>query len=377
MIVSLLAWVLVSDALAADPCAGLSLGDGVVTTGLSLPAASPGGDPAACVDEVGKRLAAMPGLRTVTVTAKVPDGARADGSATAAATAYVGRLVGAGLSAGRVSSVVAAGDAPGVIVISYAERTGTADVGTVTSASGEVRVGASVTALAPITSGNALPAETWVQTGTSGTAVLDLADGSRVRVRPNTQLQVGKLTLDENLQRVVLIDVQRGGIDTEVKAAAAGSSFQVRTAYGTAGVRGTIFRISADDEARLETLEGLVVLEGSAGTVEVAAGKGSRVGPDGMPSAPVDLADGPRVIAPEEGPLPSGGLKWQKAKGAQGYLVEVAADAEFVIDVSSYEVDKPGLSPDVAAGRWFWRVAVIDSQRFIGEWSKVYGFDAE
>ncbi len=376
---SLIAAAFAPQALANEPCGGLTLEAGVVRPSAPLPAdAALDEATSACVEAIAGRLAARAGLRTVTVMVKVPDALRADGRGEASRAAYVERLVAAGLPSGRVSGVVASGEAPGQVALTFTERAATASVGTLTAASGTVAAGPSRDDLGPAVVGASLIAEGWVRTGDDGTAALQLVDGSRIRLRPGTLLHLGKLYLDDALRRVVQLEVTSGGFDTEVTPGGEGSSFRIRTPYGTAGVRGTSFRMDLSEaDTRLETLQGAVALEGQAAAVDVAALYGSRVGADGTPEAPRPLLAPPRAIEPLNGALGRRGLRWSGVPKADGYVVEVARDAEFVLDVRTARTtgSAKALDGPVDAGAWFWRVAAVDADGFVGPWSFVHGFD--
>lgn len=377
----LLALLLPGPAHAADPCDGLRVGAGAVSTGLRLPDQPTLAEPiAGCVAAIGERLAELPGLRTVTVAVRVDEQRRATGEGRRIADAYVQALVGAGLSAARVSSIVpaAAAGQPATVVLTYAERPAGPSVAVIDSASGSVAAGASPAQLEPVSSGQALPAQRFVQTGLSSTALLGLADGSWVKVKPSSLVLVGDLRVDAKLQRVVSLEVLTGGVEAAVSKST-GGSFEVSTRAGIAGVRGTEFRVHADGDAaaRVETTEGVVALAGDAGEPEVLTeARGSQVAAGQAPEPARDLLAPPAIVGPVKGQLPASGLRWKKVKGAERYVVEIARDAELVHDVVEASTQPEGLQPALGDGRWFWRVAAVDADGFVGMWSKVYGFDA-
>lgn len=365
--------------LAAEPCGSLHLEGGEVKTGtalrpiLPLDAAS-----SACLSRIGGELGGRSGLRTVTVVLRAPDASRAAGGGSDVVDAYVRGLVAAGLPSARVSGVIARGEGAGEVRIAFAERARPTDVARVGSATGDVRSGPSEAAATPAVSGTRLALDTWLVTGGGGRALLDLADGSSLRVRPDTALHLKRLVLDANLNRVVDLEVKRGGVDAAVAPAEKGGRFEVKTPYATAGVRGTSFRVdlTSGDSLRLETLSGQVELAGSNGTVTIAAGEASRVGSDGAPSVPRAVPGEPRVTA-GRGVLPAGGLAWEPVPGAAGYVVELARDAEFVLEVRSFDVGAGGTALAIEApapGTWFWHVAGRTGDGFTGAWSRTYGF---
>lgn len=361
---------------AAHACAGLVIADGAVATADNLPASAELGPAAGCVGEISKSLAANRNLRTVTITVRVSDAARADGSGDAVLKAYEAAMIAGGLAGERLSGVVAGSDGDSVVAISYSERRSVGSVGSVLSANGTVSAGLARDSLAPALAGGALVAGTWIVTAGDSHASLSLADGSSLRLMPETELFVGKLHLDEDLNRVVELEVAAGVVEADVAKASGASTFQTHTPYGVAGVRGTVFRLSANESmSRLETLEGAVVLTGDAGEAEVAAGFGSAIDSSGAPTSPSKLPSAPRVKTPLEGPMTAKGLKW--AGAGASYVVELARDAEFLVDTQLTSVDSRGHLPALESGDWYWRVAAVDAAGFTGLWSSVHRFHVD
>ena len=75
--------------------------------------------------------------------------------------------------------------------------------------------------------------------------------------------------------------------------------------------------------------------------------------------------------------MPRAGLRWGSVPRARGWVVEIAADAEFVLDLSVHDAEKRKWVPDRGPGHWYWRVAAVDDDGFVGRWSPVHGFDVE
>jgi hypothetical protein len=99
----------------------------------------------------------------------------------------------------------------------------------------------------------------------------------------------------------------------------------------------------------------------------------------GEVAPPSALPDAPQVVSPLKGAL--GGdarLEWKPANGAATYRVEVARDADFLVEARSANVLDPSISwPEpLAPGKWFWRVTGFDKGGFAGPSSKVYAFTA-
>jgi hypothetical protein len=182
----------------------------------------------------------------------------------------------------------------------------------------------------------------------------------------------------------VKIDVLTGGIVADVRKAAQGSRFEASSRVAVASVRGTQFRFGVEESggARLETLEGVVAI-GSAidpkeKPIEVPAGQGTVVAPDGTPAPPTKLPGAPLIVGPLKGALNADArFEWQPVPEASSYKVELARDADFVVELMSNTVNgATTLSwPEaLPKGKWFWRVTGVDAKGFEGESSKVYAF---
>ncbi len=373
MTIVLAALLAASVAGAADPCGGLTVQDGAVTIGRALAtgaAVTP--DDLACFDQIGKRLVDRGGVRSVTVLARVPDAERAAGKGQMLAASAGARLTDAGIPSARITMVqppLGPGQSRGVTV-TFTEARAARPIGMVVGVTGAVQTGDG----AALSAGDRLAPGNAVRTGPGASAVLGLADGSRVRVEAGTTLVLERLTLDADRQRRVELRVDAGEVTALVERP--GGSFQIATPAGTAGVRGTVFRFAQAEAApvRLETLEGTVNLAGGS-AVDVTAGHGSRVAAGAAPEDPRALPAPPVVVSPREGPMGKA-LTWDRVRGAPGWRVEVARDAEFTLDVRRADGERgTTCSPELPDGRWFWRVAAVDGDGFTGDWSRVYAFE--
>ncbi len=362
----------------ASPCGTIGMSSGVVTTSHALvPMAKLDGPTSKCVADIGKLLAGQSGLRTVTITIRASAKMRSGKQAQAALDGYTAALVAGGAPKGRVSGVIAAGD-KGEVVITFTLRKSRGGIATITAASGNVSAGSSASASAKVSVGKQLPAGSWIITQANARALVALADGSQIRVNPNTAIHIGRLHLDAKMKRVVELDVKHGTVEATVSSAKKGSTFRIGSRFGTAGVRGTVFRFGlTDTKTSLATLRGSVELGSKNGKVVVGANQGSWVDATGKPATPVQLPSAPVIVGPSRGANIGSGLVWKAVKGAVSYTVEVARDAEFVLDVSAKQVPATTMQVDegLAAGMWFWRVSAVGSNGAAGAWSSVYRFN--
>lgn len=370
-------------AWAADPCEGINLKQGVVNTARALAVAEqlPQTD-LACAQAVGAALKERGGVRAVTVAVRLPDALRVGKLGQTVGNAYAAALAKGGVPEARISTVVPAAShgERNSVAITFTERRAKRPVGRIDAAEGEVTAGRNKAALKPVRAGDPLKAQTLVQTAASSTSWVALADGSRIKLLPETLLKLGRMYLNDDLKRVVKLDLMGGRIEADVKAGGEGANFEITSGAAVAGVRGTYFRMAGgEDGTRIETTEGLVALTSEGKTVEVKAGFGVKVEPGKPPSAPIALLAAPKVSGPFKGAASKKTLlKWAKVTGAKGYRVEVARDAEFVYDARALDTRKVRLrvrNLKLPAGKWYWRIRAVDGDGFGGRSSKVYAFE--
>lgn len=178
--------------------------------------------------------------------------------------------------------------------------------------------------------GTVLPPGAWLRTPGQGSALLQMSDGSRVLVRPDSELRL--LPLDAGqmaaltqatepaprpasaasasppMRPAVRIELLRGGLENIVQPQAGPTRFEVRTPSAITVVRGTAFRIAADEQgSRTEVEHGRVEVRapGDGGpTVDVGQARGSRTerGQPPRPAVPLlpapDLASLPARLSP-------------------------------------------------------------------------------
>jgi hypothetical protein len=363
----------------AEPCGGVRFENGRVETGRPL--APKGPETEACLKHVAEALKARPAIRSVTVAARLPDVERLDGQGLAVAKAAAEVLVAAGLPRTRVSAVAppAVAGAPGQLQLAFIERPAQPTVARVRAASGDVSAGPAPAELRPRAPGDALFTGELIHTGPESRAELLLADGSSVRVMEDSLVRLGAIELMANLKRKVELELLRGTLETVAAPGGDGGVFEVRTRGAVAGVRGTHFRLSAQDDgfARLETLEGKVQLIGKKGDLDVVAGYGSRAMPDAAPEPVRPLLVAPTLADPRGGTFRAPPkLSWWTVTGAKAYRVELARSADFAAGVQTYVSPATELEvPGSRVGKWFWRVLAVDPDGFVGFPSKIFAFD--
>lgn len=132
-----------------------------------------------------------------------------------------------------------------------------------------------------------------------GKLEITLDEGTLVRVGPDSKIYMESLK-EEKGRKKVSIKVTLGRFWTKVKRLVSKDEYNVSFRTGTAGVRGTVYRLDqyADDSAQLFVYDG---------KVEVRGEKPSE-GADQMPAIPAEI-DGPVEI---EGPKEVSMEEWVK-----------------------------------------------------------------
>ena len=254
---------------------------------------------------------------------------------------------------------------------------------TLVSVNGDVRSGdAAAVAGASIGEGQS------VQTGPTGSAVIALADGSRVRVPPSSLAQVaasrnygGRRPAAAEAAAAVdapshwfagTLRVMRGSVEVFATKVMRAKPLEVVTPTAVVGVRGTQYRVGLDDDAngrtRTEVIEGMVRLD--AATTPVGAGV-----PMGFGAAVDASAAAPKVVrllaARDLSALPE---RFERPivrftlGDAVPLRVQVAADPAFDRIVSDQRV-AAGAEVRIAGlddAPWFLRARRIDVQGLEG-----------
>lgn len=369
---------------ASDRCGGVKLEAGYIRLGRNVTEGWAKTDEGrACFADVAKEVERYRLVRAVTVAVLVPDAERASGKALASAKAIAAALVEAGLPKSRVFGLAPAlqrGDQPGVS-LRYVERAPDEVLARVAATVGPSFLGPDAAALKPAEPGMPVLVNELVKTGPAARVTIHLKDGSGVEVKPESLIKMAVLSVSAAGDRRVKIDVLSGGVVANVTKAAQGSSFEASSRVAVASVRGTTFRfgVEPDGAARLETLSGVVAIapanDPDATPVEVPAGQGTIVSSDGKTAPPTALPEAPLAIRPLTGALGAEArFEWQPATGAASYRVELARDADFLVEPREVSVEATTVSwPEpLPKGKWFWRVTGVDGKGFVGLPSKVY-----
>ncbi|BDT67715.1 hypothetical protein os1_18930 [Comamonadaceae bacterium OS-1] len=219
--------------------------------------------------------------------------------------------------------------------------------------------------------GELLPAPSDLRTGPDGSATLQFADGSRVLVRRDSELQLQ--TSQQALlgqASIVALSLVQGSLENQVTPVGnSGGRFEIRTPAAIAAVRGTQYRVVTDGQTmRTEVLTGAVQVANASGQVTAQAAQGTVAQSGSRPVAPMALLPTPSLDGLPETieRLP---IAWpiQPLAGASRYRTQLAATAEFSAMLSDEVTDAARIRVrDIGDGSYALRVRGIDAQGLEG-----------
>ncbi len=237
----------------------------------------------------------------------------------------------------------------------------------------------------PALVGATVPEGSRLQTGTNSSAVMQMADGSRVQLLPGS---FAELVTSRNYSLreasageggnwfAGLLRMTQGAVETlAAKVNRRATPLQVQTPTSLVGVRGTRFRVATEggDKAtsRAEVLEGQVRADNTAqqSGADLEQGTGAVIDPAQRDVRAVKL-----LSAPNLAPLP-GELTLSQARawpmpvlpGAVAYRVQVASDGGFERIVRDQRVAATTVDlSTLPTGAWHVRVRGIDAQTLEG-----------
>jgi hypothetical protein len=208
-------------------------------------------------------------------------------------------------------------------------------------------------------------------TGDDGFVTIRLADGSTLTVQSKSAVKV------ENARQLVntggvgdsIVRLESGRLETTVaKQRDPASRYEIRTPTSNMGVRGTVFRVAADEtgiRAASEVLEGKVAVSSANAVSEGVAltqGFGTVAEKDKPPLQPIPLLPAPDVSRlPAEVDDISVAFEFEPVAKAVKYRGQLARDAEFTQPVADTVAATPSIRfAQVAPGNYFVRLRAID-----------------
>ena len=183
----------------------------------------------------------------------------------------------------------------------------------------------------PVTGGDGFKPGDALETGKEGSVMLKFGDGSRLLLQGSSSLTFEILEAygDQDLPNIRL-RLHRGRIETTVSPnSSPNRRFEIKTPAGSAGARGTRFRVGADSEKHLlrtEVTHGTVVVEGGGKELPVVENFGTVAKAGRAPIPPLPLLPAPDlgIVEGLYQRLPFQ-LAWEPLPGAVGYRVQIAS----------------------------------------------------
>lgn len=214
-----------------------------------------------------------------------------------------------------------------------------------------------------------------IRTSPAGSVTLRFADGSDLLVQGGSELKLDHLSAYGSTGMVdTRVRLERGRVDTKVKPSkGSGSRYHIITPAAVAAVRGTQFRVSADNNgvaiSRSEVLEGEVKVSGAGASQLVPAGFGIVAEAGKPPAPPRKLLPAPQLsgLQTHFDRLPLQ-LTWPALSGAHKYRFQIAPDEQFDRLLADTVVSAPtGRVTDLPDGEYRLRIRGTDSSGLEGQ----------
>ncbi len=213
-----------------------------------------------------------------------------------------------------------------------------------------------------------------LRVGANSSAVLQLGDGSQVKVLPGTLAELAKNRqyMGRDPDKVLstnwfsgVVRLVQGQVEVLATKTQRAESLKVQLPTAVIGVRGTVFRAGvAGANGKTEVIEGAVQADNPAqqSAAQVGAGFGAVVDPTQKEVKAVALLDAPAMPAPQELRQPQAVLAFAAVPGARSYRVQVAKDAAFneLVQDASGSLPQAVLSA-LPLGPWHVRARALDA----------------
>jgi hypothetical protein len=235
----------------------------------------------------------------------------------------------------------------------------------------------------PLQVGAPVPEGSQLATGANSSAIIELGDGSRVKLLPGSLAEVvtNKTYAMRNAAQSGstnwfsgVMRLAEGSLETVASTLTQRAEpLQIRTPTSSVGVRGTVFRVGFDGaskDSRTEVLEGKVRADNPAqgSGADLPLGTGAVIKPAEREVKVVNLLAAPDLSGVSADVLkPQAAWPMPSLSGASAYRVQVASDDKFNAIVRDLKVTNA--SADLSSlpnGNWFARVRGIDGQGLEG-----------
>jgi hypothetical protein len=224
----------------------------------------------------------------------------------------------------------------------------------------------------PATEGMQLGVGALLRTARDATLTLEFADHTHLLLQGGSELRLDRLS---QYGRSGMVDtrlrLQRGRITNSVTPSRGASpAFIVDTPNATSAVRGTRFRVNAEESrTQAEVTEGSVAVRAGPRNTVVGHGYGAVVAAG--QTTPIRAV--PLLPAPDLSSVPAtlngarAEVKWQALEKAQSYRVQASDTATFETLLADLETTPPmARLPLLPDGVYFLRVRAIDAQALEG-----------
>ena len=224
----------------------------------------------------------------------------------------------------------------------------------------------------PATEGMQLGVGALLRTARDATLTLEFADRTRLLLQGGSELRLDRLSQYGKSGMVdTRLRLQRGRITNSVTPSRGTSpAFIVDTPNATSAVRGTRFRVNAEESrTQTEVTEGSVAVGAGSRSALVKRGHGTVVA-SGQ-ATPIQAV--PLLPAPDLSGIPAtlngarAEVKWRASEQAQRYRVQISDTASFDTLLADLETtDALAKLPPLQDGTYFLRVRAIDAQGLEG-----------
>lgn len=332
-----------------------------------------------CVVALGRALAKVRGLRSVTVATSLEDTLRAkQKNGLAQAEAVATALAGAGIPRSQISTVapLPRGDDDRTLRVRWTTAPRGAPLARISQVAGAARLIGPGGRETPVASAVELYAWDRIETGPASSLTLSLQDGSRARLEENGAVE---LTPDEappgGGAGKARLEVLRGGLELWAAPSASGLAFTAGSARGLANhTHFTLNRLSAD-ALTVASWSGQVRLLAGEREVLVPPGSSALISP-AAPPEPQPLTDAPIVREPLFGKVGRRStFSWEPLHGVASYRVELSRTPDFSGERHVLRATSSSLSGELEEGRWYWRVLATPPDGPTSRPSKIHAFE--
>lgn len=219
-----------------------------------------------------------------------------------------------------------------------------------------------------------------VRTLSGSTTQITFRDLSRLRLNANSNATIQRMRSDPLTgDEVTKVSLVNGDFYALLNQLSEKTAFEIDVPGVQTTTESTDFWVKNDQSGARFVNYDAADLEVTRGTTKVTLGENEGVVLNNSGGKTVTVLDSPLLSQPPLAAILYSGvvdMAWGPFDGAAGYWIEVASDAGFnQMQVSEWGVEAAAFqTPQIAAGRYFWRVAALDALGLPGQWSKTNDF---